>query len=215
MRFVPAWVIGTMGGLFAGSLLSRILGLFFDSRLPVREWESVLDAALPGVLSGICVGVAQAIVLYGWLPGVRADRWALATAAAFVARIPLAVFFTEGLRAGGFHSGWLVGSLFLLLEGVLLGVAQWLVLRSHAPRAHVWIGRTILGWALGAVAVTIFGMAFLITSGAAMATVAGEVVFSLWPPVVVGAVLGIITGPVLERLHSKPAGAAPRKVPAP
>jgi hypothetical protein len=79
--------------------------------------------------------------------------------------------------------------------GVILGTAQWFVLRRHVRRAGLWIGANALAWAIGMP--LIFIAAGLPRAGTSTLAIAGIMLVTV---AVAGAVVGAIEGPFLARL---------------
>lgn len=79
--------------------------------------------------------------------------------------------------------GWIVGWILLgdLGVGVLVGLAQWVVLRQLVPKAGWWIVLTVFGWLAGVA---------LIVSGVLLAS-SPNLITSLLAGAVVGALVGL------------------------
>lgn len=101
-----------------------------------------------------------------------------------------------GLMVGYLPSVWLVGGLELglarvvvpLLAGVLIGVAQWLVLRQYVVGSHDWILNLAGGWVAG-YALGLFVVQEL--SRSPLGALAGFILF--------GAIVALFQWPVLRR----------------
>jgi len=134
--------------------------------------------------------------------------------------------------------GWLVGMLLLgfspLVEsgvGLLIGVTQWLVLRSRLPNSYWWILATAVGWFCGRlIALGFFPPEYGILAGSALGAVVGScqwlilrksvhraywwVIISIlgwtWAMTgvlgtyLIGAVVGAVTGIALDFLYRQP-----------
>lgn len=85
--------------------------------------------------------------------------------------------------------GWLSTFALAGVMGLVLGAAQWLVLRSHINGAGWWILATGLGWAAG------------FPAGAELANRAGlvSILFGLLAGLTTGAALGLLQWLVLRR----------------
>lgn len=101
-----------------------------------------------------------------------------------------------GLMVGYLPSVWLVGGLELglarvvvpLLAGVLIGVAQWLVLRQYVVGSHDWILNLAGGWVAG-YALGLFVVQEL--SRSPLGALAGFILF--------GGIVALFQWPVLRR----------------
>ncbi|OAE02003.1 hypothetical protein A6A22_11635 [Arthrobacter sp. OY3WO11] len=106
---------------------------------------------LAGFVEGAVLGWFQVRVLRTRLPAVSVRRWVLLTAAA------AAVAWTVGLLSFSNESwqGWPAAAQLVTGTGaatvllVSIGVAQWVELRRHVPRAWRWIAGSAAAWALG------------------------------------------------------------------
>jgi hypothetical protein len=111
------WIVATTLGWLLGSLI------FPD---------------LPLIPAGVGVGVLQWPILYRHI--LRAWRWTLATAAAWIGGSILLLIVVPG-------------DLQLLLSGLILGpvlgLAQWLILRREVRWAVWWIAISTISWITG------------------------------------------------------------------
>lgn len=96
---------------------------------------------------------------------------------------------------------------FLVMTGLVVGVAQWLVLRRYLPGAGWWILASALGWFLGTlVLITTQGITFPITDFLESVIRLGGVIWlNVVDGTLYGAVLGVAQWLVLRR-HSQYAG---------
>jgi hypothetical protein len=99
---------------------------------------------------GALFGLAQWLVLRRVLPAMRA--WVLTTAIGYVVVFGLIPF----IRFDAIPQ--LGGVFFFLMFGVVIGVAQWIVLRGRVHQAGWWIAISAAGWAL---AFLLIGAAYL------------------------------------------------------
>ena len=134
------WALATIGGLFLG-LVILFAGL-----------GAVINNAPPfifGLVLGCTFGLGCAVMQWLALRRLVSPWWIAATFAAW------AIFWTVNL------AGWLgqgSGVMGKILEGLghgavfgaLLGLFQWLVLRSKTQNAHWWIYANVFGWSIGA-----------------------------------------------------------------
>jgi len=175
LQWVLASTVGVVVGMFTGAIF--VMSVLERYDVP-RE---PVGYGLWGIVLGIVVGVLQWLVLRRRVSG--AGWWVLASAAAgygtlrFLDAGPL-----ESLSFGALLSFTGV----VALGGAVTGTLQWLVLRGQVSRAGWWVLASTVGWALSV-------------------TVAKQ-----FPPdgqdlVVIGAILGALTGGALVWLLRQPA----------
>ena len=122
--------------------------------------------------------VTTTAVWIGWLLGIMPATFGAASSKLSKLDMELALWqlllFTPPLR---------------VVAGVLLGAAQWSIMRRHVTFASRWIGANAIGWALAIVSIFI---------GAALPDLTTSIVFSvgtgLASGLAGGAVVGAITG---------------------
>ncbi len=139
----------------------------------------VLAGVLTGAACGSTIGVAQWLVLRRRLKGT--GLWIVATIAGYASLglLPLLaslfqprwLAWAETLVISGklqwlareavpnpdaawLNASWPAGAVTLVLFGLVLGLAQWVVLRGRVAYAAWWIGISAAGWALLALAST-------------------------------------------------------------
>jgi hypothetical protein len=138
-----SWFRWTTGGEFAGFLAPALAGALTSSA------ELLV---LAGVVEGAVLGAAQAVVLRRVFRTRQSRYWIGATA--------VAAGFAWAVAMIAVHNGERLNLLPLVVllplaavigTGVLLsiGVAQWLVLRLHVHRAHIWVWANALAWCAG------------------------------------------------------------------
>lgn len=147
------------------------------------------------------VGVAQWLVLRRRF--ARASLWILATAAGVaVAVAGAAVIFWLPVAALGPATSPQRGALSTVLDGLAIGVAQWLVLRLTVREAERWIPvAAVAHWALA--------LLYLASSGVEAPPVAelsrGEIVSAVAQQLgLLGLLSGLATGTLLIRLVQQP-----------
>jgi hypothetical protein len=140
-----AWVVRVTAGESLGFLAPAIAGAASAEVPPAAGVVLVLVA---GGAEGAVLGFAQQSVLCRVLPGVRALRWTVLTAAAAVAAYVLG-FAMSFLAETGSWLGIAGSAAAGLLLLTTLGGAQWLELRRHVPGAARWIGWTAVAWLAG------------------------------------------------------------------
>lgn len=106
---------------------------------------------LAGLVEGAVLGWFQASVLRTRLPAVSVRRWVLVTAAAAVVAwtVALLTFSNEGWQAWPASAQAVTGTLAAVVILVSIGLAQWVELRRHVPRAWRWVAGSAAAWAVG------------------------------------------------------------------
>lgn len=133
---------------------------------------NLIDGFIIGTINGVVTGMLQ------WLPlrqrFSQMNWWII---------VSIIGFAGGGLlgEAEFFDRLILEGTARLTMLGILVGTAQWLLLRRHVLKAERWIIANTLGWGMGAVIGTL---------------VSGSIAKILLFPVS-GAVAGVITGQTL------------------
>jgi hypothetical protein len=156
---------------------------------------AVLVAA--GSIEGAVLGYAQWRALRLALPAVGWHAWTGATALAAalawaLGMLPNALVDAAGVGVGGMIAAWVIVAPAILLS---IGVAQWLVLRRHLPRAALWVPANIVGWSLGLLP-TFIGPALVSETTPLWAMAAIAVASGL----AMGCIVGGVTGWALLRL---------------
>lgn len=166
--FYFAWVVANAWtealGLSATLLIGGMLAPQFEGAgASTVLLGAALAVILGACLEGVVVGYAQARVLARRLPALVPSRWIFATAigaalAWLLGMVPsttLALLDTGDAAAGSAQPPALMqyalGAALGVAAGPILGIAQWRVLREHAPRAWRWIIANALAWAAGMV----------------------------------------------------------------
>jgi len=227
------WLLATAGGWIVGTAIAVVLAAIAKMWRVLQNAEYIyafragVVFGSAGLVVGMVVGLGQWLVLRGRIRG--AGWWILGTTVAL----------GLGNAAGEIVFSWIANSLgpwkFVpfaramwcwisggAMCGLILGVAQWLVLRRRARSAGWWIPANILSWAAGAISGQYAGCAVLNLLGRGHS--AGWAIVRVpwydlpvpsiyymvlnvgyWPGHLVVAVLvGVITGLVLARLLSRP-----------
>lgn len=138
-----SWFRWTTAGEFAGFLAPALVGAVTSS-------PQLLVVA--GMVEGAVLGAAQAVVLRRVDSTLSSRNWIGATA--------LAAAFAWTVAMLAVHNGDRLNTLPLAAVlpiaavagiGVLLslGTAQWFVLRTHFPHAHLWVWANAVAWGAG------------------------------------------------------------------
>jgi len=154
-KFWLWWIVASTGSAIVFLIAMFPLNLLFAQIVPDQSAAPplALSVALTAISSGVMgalFGLAQWLVLRRFLPAMRA--WVLATAIGYVlvfGLVPLIRFDAIPQLGGAFA---------FLMFGVVLGVAQWIVLRGRVAQAGWWIAISIAGWVL---AFLLIGAAYL------------------------------------------------------
>jgi hypothetical protein len=130
-RFWAAWGLAFLGFPLGGLAAIGLVG----------GVESVLDGAIAGAACGAVLGAVQWLVLRRRL-SLPLD-WIVATSLGMAGGLALTLALFGSSTAGS------VLLLRSVSTGLLIGLAQWVVLPRCVQRAWVWIPTVAAGWALG------------------------------------------------------------------
>jgi hypothetical protein len=188
------WIAATALGEAAGIALVAVAYAAVDRGL-APPMPAILVA---GACEGLCLGLAQALVLRR--AGVCGGCWMLATAAAAAVGYGLSLIGGAG-GPGGDGAGAAPPVALALgaaagvgaVMGVIMGAVQWNAARRQLAAA-AWIARSALGWALAMPAIFLgaatvgedWPLAAVSAAGAASGGIAGGL-------------LGLATAPALPR----------------
>ncbi|MBI1256644.1 MAG: hypothetical protein GC204_04180 [Chloroflexi bacterium] len=138
--FYVLWMLAFLGFPIGGGL----------SQIVVGAVDNPLRALLAGLITGAVIGLAQFFVLSRVLP--LDLRWILVTALgmALGLAISVALFGTE--TAG---NPLLVRA---AITGLVIGLAQWVVLREFVPLGGWWIPVMGIGWVIAWTITRAFGV---------------------------------------------------------
>lgn len=209
-RFWRDWIAANALGELLGLGVAVVIAIGVAQAHPLPPGEEILIVTAAflviGAYEGAIVGAAQWLVLRRWLPALRAKDWIAATVAGAViawmlGRIPSALAdWNDG--SGGAGQAEPGTAMILLLSaaagaalGLILGAAQWVVLRDHVRRAGLWIGANALAWAAGMP--LIFLAAGIPTAHTSALAIGALVLVTVG---VTGAVVGAIEGAFLRLL---------------
>lgn len=150
LGWICAGAIGWGAAPPVNALLSGVLIRF----VAPHGWTmTMLNAGVVLVAAqGVALALAQWLVARRYVR--RAGRWAWATvcaAALVVGAMAIAV-------RGPLYAQWWTYVGIILLEGVVMGLAQWLILRPYGARAGWWIVVNAFVWPLAVVAAALVYM---------------------------------------------------------
>lgn len=190
-RLYVLWTAGTAAAEMAGYACAAVL-------FPL--WGGPV---LGGFAEGTVLGVVQAAVLRRHVPGFPAVAWWAATVTVATLGWGSASAFQGGGGggAGEEHSTALVlaGAAGLGAGmGLVMGTAQWLVLRRRLAPAWTWIPASILGWGIGMVPA--FWVALLPEAGASVGERLG---LGALGGLLMGLAVGAVTGSALSHMSSR------------
>jgi hypothetical protein len=206
-RWIGACAAGELLGFGAAALWAWLaVSIFGSDPISLRARLGVLALmVLAGVCEGCVLGLLQGSALRAWFPGLRAQRWVLATAAVaalgwLLGMLPSTLITGSGGASASLEPPlpWvLAGSaLFGAAAGAVFGFAQWLVLRRHAYDARRWISANALGWGIG------LPWSYLAGS---LADVSRSLAFALLCALIAGTLMGLsvalLTGRALARIQ--------------
>ncbi len=129
-----AWTLATTAGMLLG---------YLPAALVIGEVEYGIARVFVPLLAGLLIGLAQWLVLRGYLTDCR--DWILYQAGGWVVGYALGLFIVDLLA--GSALGGVVG---FILFGAIVAVFQWPVLRREIPQLWLWILANVVAWTLGA-----------------------------------------------------------------
>jgi hypothetical protein len=190
------WVLATVVGGLVGMVIVVIVSAI------ASQLEAVSTVALlhvVGGLEGAALGLAQWLVLRRYVK--RLGWWIVATMVGAIAAwliglkvsvMLILIFFDSTLSVT--LSAALLKAIFLLgaWVGAVLGLTQWLVLRTHVRHGVLWIVANAVAWGLGLV-VALIGATFVKPGKFGLETA----LIGATTGTVIGAVIGAVTGVAL------------------
>ncbi len=185
--FGLAWIIATVAGAVSGRALADWLPL---SRLD-GQFGDLAAQVLISVAIGLCIGVAQAVVLVRYLKVVGALQWVGATILGWIARV-LLISLLSGILLNAILDTDVKGLLFVLYmavmgaigvgAGVGTGFVQRYVLDKRVAYAARWIWANIAASVLTFIAIAVdpeFGPELSILLDIAGAAITGYVLVDM------------------------------------
>ena len=183
------WTAGTAGAEMAGYACAAVL-------FPL--WGGPVFG---GFAEGTLLGIVQAAVLRRHVSDFPAVAWWVATVAVATLGWGSASAFQGGGGGGGEEPATalvLAGAAGLGVGmGLVMGAAQWLVLRRRFAPAWRWIPASMLGWGIGMVPA--FWVALLPGAGASVGERLG---LGAAGGVLMGLAVGAVTGWALSHMSS-------------
>jgi hypothetical protein len=178
LRWTLACGAGEMIGLVYPTLAAILLAAWFGGIEPAGLGGKLLVLAvmtLAGGAEGATLGLFQARILTGVVPGLRARIWVATTAIVamlgWVAGMAVPLFFlgdaaSPPMPEPSAAMELLYAAGFGMAAGLLFGGGQWLALRRHATGGALWILSWGFAWA--AAMTLIFAVAGLATDATAI-----------------------------------------------
>jgi len=204
------WVVTNMLGEAVGLSVVLLVGFgVLGSRLArlTGAWPAVLSGVagvLLGIFEGIAVGAAQGIVLRRRLAGLSLRTWIVATAiggavAWGLGMLPSTLMAADagGSQAATEMPEWVTYVMAAgmgTVAGIILALAQWVVLLSKVRRGGLWLPANSVAWLFG-MPLVFLGMGS-IPAGASVLQAVPIVVGAI---AAAGAVVGAIHGLVLVK----------------
>lgn len=199
-KFWLRWVLANVIGWFAGwTILNLMILVTFDFPKESSNVDSSVDNSLPSVIlfmlllfSGGALGCSQWAVLtvlkdrvpnISWWMPVTSGSLAISLGAALLIP-PLGLAY------------WLNCILISGIIGLIVGLAQFSLIRQQIPQAKYWILGSIFGWISSILAMV--GILVVVSSGITSPSFA--YIFFLCGGAIGGGLYGAITGQVWKRL---------------
>ena len=149
-----SWFVATVLGGTVGLAVPTLVGLTTFRLAPTLPLALAMPlVVMAGVIGGVALGAAQAVVLGREFLGFPRLAWAIASG------LGAGLAWTLGMPPLVLYPAWADGSFWLIAPlGVLLcalalagiGIAQWVVLRRHIAHSRSWVVVSALGWIVGA-----------------------------------------------------------------
>lgn len=157
-RFLFVWTFAIYFGILASRFISLLVLVFFkshpllfdDPRAHMLEVSLGLIVLVSAVSFGGLVGIAQWVMLRRFV-ALRGIVWVGVTILGYLIAMLIVITPTLG---GDIWSGGILG---IIITGGTLGIFQWFALRKRVNRAWLWIGISLIGWAVAGGIVGILG----------------------------------------------------------
>lgn len=187
------WVLATVVGTLIGIAIVATASVV-TQQLGIVNMVALLH--IVGALEGTALGLTQWLVLRRYIKRIR--WWIIATAIGAIAAwiiglkviVMLILIFLDGGTVKLFSPGLLTAVFWLgAWVGTVMGLAQWLVIRTHVRRGLLWVFANALAWGLGLL--TVFTGANFVQPGEFTLETA---LIGLATGATTGAVIGAVTG---------------------
>jgi hypothetical protein len=187
------WLLATMMGVILAVGIAVISSAIANNFGPVG---TVVMLHLMGALEGVVLGFTQWLVLRRYVKHI--GWWVFATGVGSLIAWLIGVKFMVALALVSFTNTMTTTTLWALQQavfwmgawvGTILGIAQWLVLRSHVHKGVGWVLANALAWGLGLL-VAFMSVTWTKPEGLTIETV----VVNIATGAATGAIVGSITG---------------------
>lgn len=162
MGIVYASKFGVACTAITGSIISSLMGTSLQSAVLAEDFNRIILSLIPGIVVGTLVGFIQFVILnnsvslHRWIPmsilGSAVGWWTASTLFAPVNSLILtSMHRVIMVNLGSFDSlasSIIAGSVVGCLGGVIVGLAQWVVLRNHGKNSYWWILANAIGWCM-------------------------------------------------------------------
>jgi hypothetical protein len=191
-RWTLAFTVGELVGFVPPALVGAWLG--FSGAPP---WALVVGLTLAGSLEGASIGSAQAVVLRRHQAPIRTRSWVIGTA------VGAAIAWFAGMGGAAAMEVFEGAAVLVLLVPVwiaglmAMGFLQWLAMRAEVPRSARWVPVSSGAWLVG----VLIPVAAISLAPDTWPT-AAHVVVAVASAVVMGLVVGWLTGGTMRRLLS-------------
>jgi hypothetical protein len=196
--FLANWVGRVSLGESLGFLAPALAQLLAAALWPTATFPLLV---LAGFVEGAVLGWFEVHVLRSRLPDVSIRRWVLFTGAAAAGAWTLGLLpsadsaWQDWPAAAQIAAGTTAGVVLL----ASIGLAQWIELRHHVPRAWRWIAGSAAAWAAG-LGVFMAVATLLWQPGQDLWLSA---LIGIWAAVLMAVTMAVITGLVMARLLPK------------
>ena len=196
--FLANWVGRVSLGESLGFLAPALAQLLAAALWPTATFPLLV---LAGFVEGAVLGWFEVHVLRSRLPDVSIRRWVLFTGAAAAGAWTLGLLpsadsaWQDWPAAAQIAAGTTAGVVLL----ASIGLAQWIELRHHVPRAWRWIAGSAAAWAAG-LGVFMAVATLLWQPGQDLWLSA---LIGIWAAILMAVAMAVITGLVMARLLPK------------
>ncbi|MCJ7529744.1 MAG: hypothetical protein MUO64_01770 [Anaerolineales bacterium] len=189
--FWTAWVVASTAGIFLGFIAMYALIFLVKVIVPGVNEDRLFGVALFPFLA-VFLSMLQWVVLRPHVP--RSGWWIMATIGGLVVAMAvsagLVMVMSKALGLGNQESLQYVSPVVMTVVGLMLGLAQLLVLYRYIRQPHWWVLASTFGWFI-------------------LSLIIGKSIDRLIDIVALGAIPAALTGCTLVWLWQKPAGSRP------